>query len=122
MGFQKTFAERVTPAMDRAFGIEITLMHGIDQTEPFTAVWEKRVYQIADEEGFITSHESRDFMFPKSNAVVGSDAITPRAGDRIQVTENGTEATYEILPIGTLPAVEEMPGGTRWRVHAKRVE
>lgn len=121
MGFQDTFTERVTPAMDRAFGIEITLTHGIDQTEPFTAQWEKKLYQVADDEGFMTTSESRDFMFAKADCVVGSDSLTPRAGDTITVTENDVEAKYEILPLATLPAVEEMAGGSRWRVHTKRV-
>lgn len=121
MGFQSTFNDRVIPAGDRAFGIEITLAHGVDVTEAFTAQWDRRTYQIADEEGFITSHEVRDFTFAVADVTNGSDLITPRAGDRIALTENGRAVEYEILPLATMPAVELMDGGYRWKAHTKRV-
>lgn len=119
MGFQETFNDRAIPAMDRAFGVAVTLKHGAGVTASFTATWEKKVYQVLDSEGYATAVESRDFMFAKSAAVIGSSTVEPRAGDRVTISDN---EVYEVLPLSKdIPAVEEMAGGYRWKVHTKRI-
>ena len=122
MGFQETFNERVMPGANRAFGITVTLHRGGRVTEPFDALSENKIYQALGNEGFYTAVQGRDWMFPKLSACFGDELFEPRAGDQLVITENGREATYEVLPVGTLPAVEEMDGGYRWRCHTKRVK
>lgn len=121
MGFQDTWQQRVSAAQDRAFGASVTLTRGTGTTESFTATWEDHRFDSRDEEGYVTSFSIRDFMFDKADVLLDSEVIAPREGDRINVTENGTTKVYEALPEFELPAVEEEPGGYRWRVHTKRV-
>lgn len=110
------------PLCNEMYGVSVVLSHGIDQTEEFTAIWEQVTYDVADSEGFLTQYVSRDFTFAVADCVMGSDAIEPRAGDRITLTENEQECVFEILPIGSTPAVELMPNGLRWKVHTKQVQ
>lgn len=121
MGFEQTFNTRVIPAAQRAFGEDVTLGHGLDTTDTFTAIWDDQQYEVADEEGYATKFHSRDFEFDKSSATVNGELFEPRAGDIINVTENGEAKKFEILPMGSMPAVEEMAGGFRWLVHTKQV-
>lgn len=109
------------PVLEQGFGVSVTLQRGGKTTEPFTATWEKKLYQVADSEGFITSFESRDFTFAIGDASINDAVFEPHAGDRIALSENAVDTQYELLPLGQLPAVELMPGGYLWKVHTKRV-
>lgn len=109
------------PVLNQGFGVSVTLQHGGETTNPFTATWESKVYQVADNEGFITVTESRDFTFAVGDASINGTAFEPRAGDRISISENSIDTQYELLPIGQLPAFELMPGNYRYKVHTKRV-
>jgi hypothetical protein len=120
VGFQSTFQERVIPSGNRAFGVVVTLTQGVATSAEFTAAQEWKDYETEDSQGYGTTFHARDFMFDKVDAVVGGVTVTPRAGDRITLVENGATKVYELLPIGSLPAFEEMPGSYRWRVHTKQ--
>lgn len=121
MGFQETFNERVIPAANRAFGVEVTLKHGNATTDPFTATWSNAVYEVVDSDNALMQFTGRDWTFVIEDATADSEVFEPRAGDRIVCTENGTDTAWDILPVGGLPAVELMPGGFRWKVRTKRV-
>lgn len=121
MGFQETWQQRVGAAQDRAFGVSVTLTRGTGTTDSFTATWEDHRFDSRDEEGFTSSYRLRDFMFAAADVILNGEVIKPREGDRINITENGTAQVYEALPDFELPAVEQEPGGYRWRVHTKRV-
>lgn len=109
------------PVLEQGFGVSITIQRGGKTTEPFTATWEKKVYQVADSEGFLTSAESRDFTFAIGDVAFNGTSFEPHTGNLISLSENEISVQYEVLPIGQLPAVELMPGGYRWLVHTKRV-
>lgn len=121
MGFQETFNERVMPASNRAFGMEVTLKHGAGETAAFTATWSNLQYEIVSNEGFSTLFVGRSWDFPATVATIGGTAFEPRAGDRICVTENGVACEFELLPVADQPAAELLPGGYRYRVRTKRV-
>lgn len=121
MGFQDTFETRVRAASDRAFGHDVTLTRAGNVSASFTATWEAQEYEVEDGEGFLTKFHSRDFMFDKAAPVLAGAAVKPRAGDVLTITENSEEKRFEVLPIGSRPAVGQMDGGYRWRVHTKRV-
>ncbi len=122
MTFQETFNDRVIPAGNRAFGVQVTLTQGAGTSDPFTAQWESIENQVVNDEGFLSKVVSRVFMFDRSDAVIGGVEVEPRRGDRLDVTEaNGTAVRFELLPEGDMPAVELMAGGFRWLVRAKQV-
>jgi len=122
MGFQESFETRVRSAADRAFGVSATLSHGGSTTDSFTVEWEDQKYDVMDAEGFLTQVHSRDFMFAVTAANISSVAFEPRPGDVLAVTENGVAKKFELLPVGSMPAIQLMPGGYRWKVHTKRVD
>lgn len=121
MGFQETWESRVTTPAERAFGVSARLWRGEEATEAFTAIWEKQAFAVMEAEGFATSGHLRAFQFEITAMKIGGQQIEPRKGDRVVITENETEAKFEIAPMGELPAVELMPGGYRWKVRTKRV-
>ena len=122
MGFQETFNERVMPAADRAFGISAILTRGGSSSDAFTAQWENQKFEIVSAEGHVIAYHSRMFMFDKADAVFDSTTVTPRVGDVLTITENGTEKQFEIAPPPDSQAVTEMDGNYRWRVHTKQVK
>lgn len=119
--FQNQFQTTAIPTLERVFGLPATLAQGNKQTAEFTVLWDAKVYSVIDSEGFGTEFQSRDFTFAKEALVLDGSVVRPRGGDRIILTENGQEVIYEILPIGKIPAIEEEPGGMRWKVHTKRI-
>lgn len=122
MGFQESFNRVFTSgSADRAFGVSVTLTQGTGASESFNAQWEAQEFEIEDSDGYATKFHGRDFMFAKSDAVIASVEVRPRAGDRITLTENSETQVFEIMPIGQRPAVEAMDGQYRWLVHTKRV-
>lgn len=108
--------------LEQSFGVSVVLLRGGFESAPFMATWERVEYEISDQEGFLTKRTSRNFVFPTSSAVLSGQVVEPRSGDQLRLTEAGTTATYELLPMGNLPAVEEMAGGYRWKVHTKKVQ
>jgi len=117
MGFQESFNTRVIPAGDRAFGKLVTFRRGGLESEPFTAQTEHREYDVVDAKGFLIRVVSRDFMFPVAAIVLAGETVEPRSGDVLVAGDD----EFELLPLGTTPAVELMSGDFRYRVHTKKV-
>lgn len=109
------------PLCDEIFGVSVVLRRAGCNSGPFTAIGENVDYQISDSEGFATSFTSRDYTFAVDDVELNGEVTEPRAGDHIAETINGTEQVFEIEKLGTLPAVNLLPGGFRWKVHTKRV-
>ena len=107
--------------LEQSYGVSVVLVRGSLESAPFTATWERVEYEVSDHEGFLSKRTSRDFVFPIGAAVLGSEAVEPRSGDRLRITENGIEQEFEVVPMDKLPAAELMPGGFRWRVRTKKV-
>lgn len=108
--------------LDEYFGESVVLIRGGVESAAFTATWSDVAYDVPDAHGFLTKVESRDFTFELAAAVISAAVVTPRAGDQIKFTENGTVKYFEAMPIGKEPATKELPGGFRRLLHTKRVE
>lgn len=104
-----------------AAGLTITYSRGI-QSVSLTATATLHQYEITEQDGFVTTFVSRDYLLHAADLVLDSTAVTPRAGDRIGETIAGTATTFEVVPVGDAPCyVHEDPDGTLLTVHTKKV-
>ena len=116
--FEATFADRVIPAANRAFGVSVYFVRGGLFTPAFTARRGDREHVAIGDEGIEITITMRDFMLPVADLLIDGDLIEPRTGDRII---EGDE-TFEIQPPDqTKPSVELQAGGIEWVVHTKRI-
>lgn len=102
--------------LDEVFGGALQLDRAGSLSDKFVGSWDLQEYEVVDQRGVVTVVVARDYLLPRSITLDG-DPIAPRAGDRII---DGADR-YQILPIGTRPAVEDVAGGNRWLCHTKRV-
>jgi len=64
----------------------------------------------------------RDYLIPVASYIIGGRAVEPADGDRFVESVNGTDLTFEVLPVTGEPAWRYSdPDRTRYRVHVKRV-
>lgn len=120
--FHRMFERAAAPALDALFSAQASFVRaGVAVVEEFTARWGMQEYEVVDTEGLLTKVSSREFVIAISELQADGSPITPRAGDRIELTENGMSLAFEIATAGTMAAVERMPGGYRWRVRTKQV-
>ena len=106
--------------LDEHFGASVVYHRGAEESDPFTATWENVTHEVLDEErGVPQKVVGRDFVLPASQIVIAGQPLQPRAGDWIELTENGVTRQFTLFPVGNLPAAELLPGGYRWRVHTK---
>lgn len=103
------------------FGTSVVYCRRSEQSDAITAIGETNSYSITDAEGSTTTITARDYTLPVSAVVISGAVIEPTKGDRIKETINGIEHTYELMPLGTTPVAELLPGGFRWLLHSKRV-
>jgi hypothetical protein len=116
--FEATFADRVIPAANRAFGVSVYFVRGGLFTPAFTARRGDREHVAIGDDGIEITITMRDFMLPVADLLIDGDLIEPRTGDRIL---EGDE-TFEIQPPDqTKPSVELQAGGIEWVVHTKRI-
>lgn len=118
--FESTFRDRVIPAVERAFGVTIRFLRGVNVSEEFTARRNDRTYEaMGAEHGIKVGIGIRDFILPVDSVAIDGDEIEPRTGDRI--TEG--DEVFEIQPPDSnTPSVELQAGGYEYLVHTKRVE
>ncbi len=91
-------------------GLNVTVQATIGQT-PF---------QIDDGQGGVITFQTRDFLIPAADLVLGGLAVEPARGDTIAETDTGRVYTYEVLLAGTEPvAGYSGPCRDRWRIHTK---
>lgn len=106
--------------LEDQFGTSVVYHRGAAQSVPFTATWENVTHEVLEEErGIPQKVAGRDFVLPASQVVIAGDVLQPRAGDWIELEENGVMRQFTLFPVGNLPAAELLPGGYRWRVHTK---
>jgi len=117
--FHQTFEARAQLAVERAFGVTVTLRRGSLTTDSFTATFDVQEYDSVEfETGLNIKVISRDFYLPASSIVFGGSTVEPTAG---MVIHEG-DAEYEICPIAGRPAAELQPGGYRYLVHTKEIK
>lgn len=108
-----------SPVLNDSFGVSVVLRRKGESSAAFTATWQDQNYETYDADGqLMTTVQSRDFDFAVTSPLINGATVVPRAGDRLVV--EGSE-TFEIVPIGTKPAVEKLPGDYRYLVHTKKV-
>lgn len=66
----------------------------------------KKEYESVGADGMQTLVTSFEWSFEATDIVVNGSQITPRSGDIITETLNGTTIVYEVLPIENRPETE----------------
>jgi hypothetical protein len=106
--------------LDEHFGASVVYHRGTGASDSFTATWENVTHEVLEEEqGIPQKIVGRDFVLPASQVVIAGQRLQPRAGDWIELIENGVARQLTLFPVGNLPPAELLPGGYRWRVHTK---
>ena len=101
------------PVIDDYFGDTVSYQRGTSVTSGIVATWDEKLYAFVGTDGLETAVQARDWVIRKTRIPT---IVKPREGDLIIA---GTEK-YQVLPVGSSPAVEELPGGYRWLVHTVR--
>lgn len=116
--FENTFFDRAVPALERAFGVTVTLSDGTYTSDSFTARRNDYEYEVFGQDtGMPVKATGRMFRFAVTSVVLNSSTVDPQEGHRI--TE-GSEV-FEIMAAEGKPAVELVSGGDEWEVRTKRV-
>ncbi|MBE3099499.1 MAG: hypothetical protein IMZ44_20465, partial [Planctomycetes bacterium] len=63
----------------------------------------RTVFEIADAYGVVEQSESRDFLIPVVDLVLGDAVTLPERGDRIRETQDGRVFVYEVMAPGKEP-------------------
>jgi hypothetical protein len=110
-------------SLQRLAGVEGVYARGDDESEPISGVPVQHEYEVIDDEsGLPTKVISYDWTFVASELAIADEPVTPRKGDRWKPTIEGTEETYEVLPIGKRPCFERADtSGVLILVHTKKV-
>ena len=103
-------------------GVTIEYYQGDETTGEIIAVPADVEYEIVGRDGYQTRFLSRDYYVLKSSLSIGTAQVEPRAGDRVVETIGGVEQTFQLLPVGEMPAAKLRSDGLRYVLHTKRVE
>ncbi len=90
----------------------------------------RTIAEVTTNLGISIEIESRDFIFPADQLVLGDGQVEPQAGDRITELQDSVEYVYEVMPLGkTLPVGGESAcfrycdaDHSMLRVHTKQVD
>jgi hypothetical protein len=120
--FERTFNERVIPAANRGFGVEVVVSFGVQTSEPFTARRSAKDYRSEGSKyGIEVAKTLRDYLLPVASIVFQGAQVEPKKLFVVHETETGE--SFEVLaPDEDTPAVELMPGGFEWLVHTRKRE
>ena len=80
----------------------VTYCRGEESVE-VQATLGRTVFEIADAYGVVEQSESRDFLMPAADLVLGDAVTLPERGDRIRETEDGKTFVYEVMAPGKEP-------------------
>ena len=79
-------------------------------------------FDRTDEYGVVHRIESRDYLVAAADLVLGGEAVTPKAGDRITETGESSVHEYEVMSPGDEPAWRYSdPQRRTLRIHTKFV-
>jgi hypothetical protein len=88
-------------------GYDVVIIRGPRKSSAIRAVLSSSVHNVYDEiTGIPTKIQSSDWIFTKSEVIVGGKAIELLAGDIITATILGVSRTFEVFPIAKRPCVE----------------
>lgn len=111
---------RLASRLQQVDGRAVVYQRGATLTiENITAVPTEEIYKVMSGDGMMTQIQSIDWIFSASALAT----ITPKPGDRIAETINGTEYLYDVFPIGDLPCYEWHDSSREMLVlHTKRIQ
>ncbi len=99
----------------------VTYQRGADSVD-LAATVGRTLFEQADESGFIRKVESRDFLFRRTDLVLGAIETLPKAGDRIREPDGAQTQVYEVMaPGGEPPFRFSDPYRKVLRIHTKHV-
>ena len=82
----------------------------------------RTVFEIEDSVGVLERTESRDFLIPASDLVLGGGEVLPQPEDRISETQGDHVYVYEVLAPGREPCWRFSDSYRRMlRIHTKQV-
>ena len=101
----------------------VTYHRGLFEVEVQATIG-KTVFEIDDGTGILEKVESRDYLVPAAELVLGGSQVLPERGDRIRVTDGQTVHVYEVMSPGGEMSHYEPSGPYRkaWRIHTKHVD
>lgn len=106
-----------------AFGGEVTLVRGSTETSGVTAQMFINKYEGENDEGLTETIQVNDFVLDRSDYAFGSGEVEPRCGDRIKLTIDSVEHTFEVLPIPNGKTHEWADAsGDEWLIHTRHIE
>ena len=74
-----------------------------EQSVEVAATVGRTVFEIADAYGVVEQSESRDFLIPAADLVLGGAVTLPERGDRVRETQDGKTLVYEVMAPGKEP-------------------
>ena len=74
-----------------------------EQSVEVAATVGRTVFEIADAYGVVEQSESRDFLIPAADLVLGDAVTLPERGDRVRETQDGKTLVYEVMAPGKEP-------------------
>jgi len=93
-----------------------------EQSAYLNAVVGRTLFEVEDGYGVVERTESRDFLIPASDLLLGGAQVIPRRGDQIRETQNGKVYVYEVMAPGKEPAFRFADSFRRLlRIHTKQV-
>jgi hypothetical protein len=96
----------------------VTIKSGAASTDDVPATIGSSEFQEANDDGIITSFQSRDYLIAVTDYQLAGNAVTPEAGHLII---EGTRE-YEVTSPGNEPCVRFSDASQRvWRIHTKLV-
>ncbi len=93
-------------------------------TVALSATVGRTVHEVMNSLGLVIATESRDFLFPADNLVLGGVVVEPESGDRITDTQGSVDCVYEVMPFGPGSQTFRYSDAdhTYIRVHTKEVD
>ncbi|MEM7630373.1 MAG: hypothetical protein AAF356_13290 [Planctomycetota bacterium] len=99
----------------------VVYRRGADSVE-IEATVGSTAFDRTDEYGVVHRIESRDYLVTAADLVLGGEAVTPKAGDRITETGEARVHEYEVMAPGDEPAWRYSdPQRRTLRIHTKFV-
>lgn len=94
-------------ALQRVAGYDVVIRRGPRESEEIKGVLSSSTHEVYDEKDQIpTKVKFSDWLFTRSELLIGGTAITPLPGDLIVATIREVERTFKVVPIDKRPCVE----------------
>ncbi|HDZ20085.1 MAG TPA: hypothetical protein ENH78_02175 [Phycisphaerae bacterium] len=110
-----------------AFGGEVTYVYGSSEIT-VTAEASLHDYEVQDPHGVFETIQSRDYVISAAALVIDGEPITPRAGNKIKETINGSIEIFQVMPLGRTNRFGDRPAAehtdtseTSWLIHTKHI-